>query len=93
MILGMIAGAGVTAAAALMMGQAGQPDHATGTQTQPGRGGEYFVTGEGGTAHLWVREGMTLRHVADADRMPGKTPGDKPMDKKDREGRPNTAPK
>jgi hypothetical protein len=92
-IVGLIAGSGITAAAALLMGQGAQPPTTTppsGTQPQQttypqNRSGEYFVTGDGSSAHLWVREGMSLRHVADADttRTPGRTPGDKPADWKD----------
>lgn len=100
-VLGLIAGVGITTTAALLMGQGAQQP-ATPPSTQPqqptypnqGRGGEYFVTGDGTSAHLWVREGMNLRHVADADatRMPGRTPGDKPADWKDRDkdGKPSS---
>lgn len=87
--LGLIAGTGITACAALLMGQGAQPGTTPSAQppqtTYPNqsRAGEYFVTGDGSTAHLWVREGMNLRHVADADttRTPGTTPRDRDNDK------------
>lgn len=51
----LAAGASLTALAALLMGQgASQP-----VKSAP----EYFVTGEGDDAHLWVREGAALRCV------------------------------
>lgn len=54
-ILGLVAGVGLTALAGVLMGQgASQPVR---TETQ------YFVTGEGDEAHLWVREGTNLRCV------------------------------
>lgn len=50
---GLRASAGLTALAGLLMGQgASQPVK---TETQ------HFVTGEGDEAHLWVREGVSLR--------------------------------
>lgn len=55
LILGVAAGVGLTALAGVLMGQgASQPVK---TETQ------YFVTGEGDEAHLWVREGTKLRCV------------------------------
>lgn len=54
-MLGIIAGVGLTALAGILMGQgASQPVK---SETQ------YFVTGEGDEAHLWVREGTNLRCV------------------------------
>jgi hypothetical protein len=54
-VLGLAAGVGLTALAGVLMGQgASQPAK---TETQ------YFVTGEGDQAHLWVREGTKLRCV------------------------------
>ena len=57
LLVGLAAGVGLTALAAVMMGQgASQP-----VKSEP----QYFVTADGGdTAHLWVREGTTLRVVA-----------------------------
>jgi hypothetical protein len=41
----------------------------------PGRmGGEYFVTGEMGKAHLWVRDGSSLRWVSSAEQGNSPTP-------------------
>jgi hypothetical protein len=57
LLVGLAAGVGLTALAAVMMGQgASQP-----VKSEP----QYFVTADGGdAAHLWVREGTTLRVVA-----------------------------
>ena len=56
LFLGLAAGVGFTALAAVMMGQgASQP-----VKSEP----QYFVTPDGEGAHLWVREGTNLRVVA-----------------------------
>lgn len=56
MLLGLAGGIGLTVIAAVLMGQgASQP-----VKSEP----QYFVTPDGEGAHLWVREGMTLRVVA-----------------------------
>lgn len=57
LFVGLAAGVGLTALAAVMMGQgASQP-----VKSEP----QYFVTADGGdTAHLWVREGTSIRVVA-----------------------------
>lgn len=55
-LVGLAAGVGLTALAAVMMGQgASQP-----MKSEP----QYFVTPDGDGAHLWVREGTALRVVA-----------------------------
>lgn len=55
LITGMSMGAVVTVAVAILMGQgANQPVK---SETQ------YFVTADGDHAHLWAREGATLRVV------------------------------
>lgn len=55
MLLGLAAGISLTAFAAILMGQgASQPVKSA---------AEYFVTADGEEAHLWVREGTTLRVV------------------------------
>lgn len=55
LVLGLIAGAGLTAITGVLMGQgASQPVK---SETQ------YFVTGEGDESHLWVRDGAGLRCV------------------------------
>ena len=55
LFLGLTGGVAVAGCAAVMMGQgASQPVK---SETQ------YFVTAEGDNAHLWVREGVTLRVV------------------------------
>ena len=54
-VLGLAAGVGLASLAGVLMGQgASQPVK---SETQ------YFVTGEGDAAHLWVREGSDLRFV------------------------------
>jgi len=53
--VGIAIGVAMTGLAALMMGQAAN---------QPVKSpAEYFVTADGEGAHLWVREGVTLRVV------------------------------
>ena len=53
--VGLFAGVGLTITAGILMGQgASQPVK---SETQ------YFVSGEGDEAHLWVREGTNLRCV------------------------------
>jgi hypothetical protein len=60
-MLGIVAGVGLTALAGILMGQgASQPVK---SETQ------YFVTGEGDEAHLWVREGTNLRCVGHGECM------------------------
>jgi hypothetical protein len=55
-VLGLVAGAAVTVAAAAMMGQGAAQRGPADTQ--------YFVTADDGEAHLWLREGNTLKMVA-----------------------------
>lgn len=56
LVVGLAAGVGFTALTAVMMGQgANQP-----VKGEP----QYFVTPDGEGAHLWVREGATLRVIA-----------------------------
>ena len=56
LFVGLAAGVGLTALAAVMMGQgASQPVKSE---------AQYFVTADGEGAHLWVREGTALRVVA-----------------------------
>lgn len=54
--LGLIAGTALTVAAAAMMGQGAAQRGPADTQ--------YFVTADDGEAHLWLREGNTLKMVA-----------------------------
>lgn len=56
LVLGLIAGVGLTAAAVATMGQGAARSAPADTQ--------YFVTAEDGEAHLWLREGNTLKFVA-----------------------------
>lgn len=55
-VLGLVAGAALTVAAAAMMGQGAAQRGPADTQ--------YFVTADDGEAHLWLREGNTLKMVA-----------------------------
>lgn len=55
-VLGLIAGVGLTAALAAMMGQGAAQRAPADTQ--------YFVTADDGEAHLWLRDGNTLKMVA-----------------------------
>lgn len=55
-VLGLVAGAALTVAAAAMMGQGAAQGGPADTQ--------YFVTADDGEAHLWLREGNTLKMVA-----------------------------
>jgi hypothetical protein len=55
LLAGLVLGAVVAASAGIMMGQGG---------AQPVKAEiQYFVTGKGDDAHLWVREGAALRCV------------------------------
>ncbi len=55
LVVGLISGVSLTAFAAILMGQgANQPVK---SETQ------YFVTADGDEAHLWVREGTSIRVV------------------------------
>ena len=54
-VISLVAGVALTSVAAVLMGQgANQP-----ARSEP----QYFVTADGEGAHLWVREGTTLRVV------------------------------
>ena len=54
-VISLVAGIALTSVAAVLMGQgANQP-----ARSEP----QYFVTADGEGAHLWVREGTTLRVV------------------------------
>lgn len=55
-VLGLVAGAGLTVVAAAMMGQGAARNSPADSQ--------YFVTANNGEAHLWLREGNTLKMVA-----------------------------
>ncbi len=55
-VFGLIAGVGLTAALAAMMGQGAAQRAPADTQ--------YFVTADDGEAHLWLRDGNNLKMVA-----------------------------
>lgn len=55
LFFGLMAGVALTVTSTLLMGQGASTPVKSDTQ--------YFVTGEGDAAHLWVREGAALRCV------------------------------
>ena len=59
LVLGLAAGVALTITSALLMGQS----QGGGASTPVKSDTQYFVTGEGDDAHLWVREGAALRCV------------------------------
>ncbi len=67
-VLGLIAGVGLTAALAAMMGQGAAQRAPADTQ--------YFVTADDGEAHLWLRDGNTLKMVAHGECTECKAKGD-----------------
>ena len=86
-LVGLAAGVGLTALAAVMMGQgASQP-----IKSEP----QYFVTADGEGAHLWVREGTALRVVAHGECKECKAKGHDGHDHKEGDGHDHTkdAPK
>jgi hypothetical protein len=85
LFVGLAAGVGLTALAAVMMGQgASQP-----VKSEP----QYFVTADGGdTAHLWVREGTALRVVAHGECKECKAKGHDDHDHKEGDGHDHKKP-
>ncbi len=86
LFVGLAAGVGLTALAAVMMGQgASQP-----VKSEP----QYFVTAEGDNAHLWVREGTTLRAVGHGQctKCPWDEGGHKDGDHKEGDGHDHAKP-
>jgi hypothetical protein len=61
LFLGLAAGVTLTITSAVLMGQGASTPVKSDTQ--------YFVTGEGDAAHLWVREGANLRCVGHGECM------------------------
>ena len=85
MIAGVVAGVGLTALAAIMMGQgASQP-----VKSEP----QYFVTADGEGAHLWVREGTALRVVGHGECKECKAKGHDDHDQGDGHDHTKDAPK
>ncbi|MCE7973744.1 MAG: hypothetical protein DYG92_05355 [Leptolyngbya sp. PLA1] len=87
LFVGLAAGVGLTALAAVMMGQgASQPVKSE---------AQYFVTADGEGAHLWVREGTALRVVAHGECKECKAKGHDDHDHKEGDGHDHTkdAPK
>ena len=83
-LVGLAAGVGLTALAAVMMGQgASQP-----VKSEP----QYFVTAEGDGAHLWVREGTALRVVAHGECKECKAKGHDDHDHKEGDGHDHAKP-
>lgn len=78
LLLGLAAGVGVTALAAVLMGQGpSQP-----VKSEP----QYFVTADGEGAHLWVREGAALRVVGHGQCQECKDKGHDDHDHKEGDG-------
>ncbi len=78
LFVGLAAGVGLTAFAAIMMGQgANQP-----VKSEP----QYFVTPDGEGAHLWVREGTTLRVIGHGECKECKAKGHDHHDHKEGDG-------
>lgn len=69
-VSGLVAGAGLAAAVAAMMGQ--------GVAQRTPADTQYFVTAEDGEAHLWLREGNSLKMVGHGEcpECRGKDPDD-----------------
>jgi hypothetical protein len=83
-LVGLAAGVGLTALAAVMMGQgASQP-----VKSEP----QYFVTADGDGAHLWVREGTALRVVAHGECKECKAKGHDDHDHKEGDGHDHAKP-
>lgn len=77
-VLGLVAGAATTTAVAAMMGQGAAQRGPADTQ--------YFVTADDGEAHLWLREGNTLKMVAHGKCPECKAKGHDDHDHKDGDG-------
>jgi hypothetical protein len=107
LFLGMAAGVGVSTCAAVLMGQgvADQPANPSTTYQpsnpasnsdirQPGArmGSEYFVTGDGTRAHLWMRDGTSLRWVSSGDSSNRTMPSERPIDRTDNRNPETTKP-
>lgn len=87
LLVGLAAGVGLTALAAVMMGQgaggASQP-----VKSKP----QYFVTPDGEGAHLWVREGTSIRVVAHGECKECAAKGHKDDDHKEGDGHDHAKP-
>ncbi|MBY0114415.1 MAG: hypothetical protein K2Y21_16515 [Phycisphaerales bacterium] len=84
LLVGLAAGVGLTALAAVMMGQgASQP-----VKSEP----QYFVTPDGEGAHLWVREGTSIRVVAHGECKECAAKGHKDDDHKEGDGHDHAKP-
>lgn len=84
LFLGIAAGVGLAAIAAVMMGQgASQP-----VKSDP----QYFVTPDGEGAHLWVREGTTLRVIAHGECKECKAKGHDDHEHKEGDGHDHDKP-
>ena len=83
-VLGLTAGAALTAAAATMMGQGAAQRAPADTQ--------YFVTAEDGEAHLWLREGNILKFVAHGECADCKAKGDDGHGHKEGDGHDHAKP-
>lgn len=83
-LVGLAVCVGLTALAAVMMGQgASQP-----VKSEP----QYFVTADGDGAHLWVREGTALRVVSHGECKECKAKGDDGHGHKEGDGHDHATP-
>jgi hypothetical protein len=83
-VLGLVAGTAITAAVAAMMGQGAAQRAPADTQ--------YFVTADDGEAHLWLRDGNTLKMVAHGQCAECKGKGDDGHDHKEGDGHDHAKP-
>ena len=84
LFVGLAGGVGLTALAAVMMGQgASQPVKSA---------AEYYVTADGEGAHLWVREGTALRVVSHGECKECKAKGHDDHDHKEGDGHDHAKP-
>lgn len=83
-VLGLIAGVGLTASLAAMMGQGAAQRSPADTQ--------YFVTADDGEAHLWLREGNSLKFVAHGECAECKAKGDHGHGHKEDDGHDHAKP-
>lgn len=84
LFVGLAAGVGLTALAGVLMGQG--PSQPVKSEAQ------YFVTADGDEAHLWVREGTSIRVVAHGECKECAAKGHKDHDHKEGDGHDHAKP-
>ena len=82
--LGLVGGIGLAVLAAVMMGQGASLP----VKSEP----QYFVTPDGEGAHLWVREGTSLRVIAHGECKECAAKGHDDHDHKDGDGHDHDKP-